>query len=196
MAQDIRELFKNDKGIPTHGLRSGHEQRFEARLDAHFGKPKTNSGKYMWLKIAAVCIVIFTVGSLFLSQNGNFGMPSDQQNVQVAEADASPLHLSDLSPEFKKLEDYYMASINVELAQLNLTDNNKELIDSYMGQLEELNTEYKKLNADLVEVGVNDQTVSTLIDNLQLRLDLLFKLKEKLKDLKQAPEGETQTNRI
>jgi hypothetical protein len=196
MAQDIRELFKNDKGIPSHGLRSGHDKRFEARLDTHFGKAKTNSGDYMWLKIAAVCIVIFAIGSLLLSQNSGFDVQPDQQNVQVAEADAAPLHLSDLSPEFKKLEDYYMASINVELAQLNLTDNNKELIDSYMAQLEELNTEYKKLNADLVEVGVNDQTVSTLIDNLQLRLNLLFKLKDKLKDIKQAPKAGSQSNRI
>jgi len=196
MAQDIRELFKNDKGIPSHGLRSGHGKRFEARLDTHFGKAKTNSGDYMWLKIAAVCIVIFAIGSLFLGQNSGFDVQPDQQNVQVAEADAAPLHLSDLSPEFKKLEDYYMASINVELAQLNLTDNNKELIDSYMAQLEELNTEYKKLNADLVEVGVNDQTVSTLIDNLQLRLTLLFKLKGKLKDIKQTPKAESQSNRI
>lgn len=195
MAQDIRELFKSDKGIPAQGLRSGHDKRFETRLDKHFGEGKANSYNYMWLKIAAVCIVIFAIGSLFLSQNSGFDVQQDQQNVQVAEADAAPLHLSDLSPEFKKLEDYYIASINVELAQLDLTDNNKELIDSYMVQLEELNTEYKRLNADLVEVGVNDQTVSTLIDNLQLRLTLLFKLKEKLKDIKQAPK-EPKSNRI
>lgn len=196
MAQDIRELFKNDKGIPAQGLRSGHNKRFEARLDTHFGEAKTNNGSYMWLKIAAVCIVIFAIGNLFLSQNSGFNVQPNQQNVQVVEADAAPLHLSDLSPEFKKLEDYYMASINVELAQLDLTDNNKELIDSYMAQLEELNTEYKKLNADLVEVGINDQTVSTLIDNLQLRLTLLFKLKDKLKDIKQAPKAASQSNRI
>ena len=196
MAQDIRELFKNDKGIPAQGLPSGHDKRFESRLDTHFGEEKMNNGSYMWLKIAAVCIVIFAIGSLFLSRNSGFNTQADQQNIQVVEADAAPLHLSDLSPEFKKLEDYYMASINVELAQLDLTDNNKELIDSYMTQLEELNAEYKKLNADLVEVGVNDQTVSTLIDNLQLRLTLLFKLKDKLKDIKQVPKVSSQSNRI
>jgi hypothetical protein len=65
-----------------------------------------------------------------------------------------------------------------------------------MTQLEELNAEYKKLNADLVEVGVNDQTVSTLIDNLQLRLTLLFKLKDKLKDIKQVPKVSSESNRI
>lgn len=196
MAQDIRELFKNDKGIPAQGLQSGHDKRFEAKLNTHFGKAKTNNANYMWLKIAAVCVVIFAIGSFFLSRNSGFGLQSIQQNTQVAETANAPLHLSDLSPEFKKLEDYYLASINVELAQLNLTDDNKELIDSYISQLEELNTEYKKLNADLVEVGVSDQTVSTLIDNLQLRLTLLFKLKDKLKDIKQVPNVENQSNRI
>ncbi|WP_031425397.1 hypothetical protein [Flavimarina sp. Hel_I_48] len=195
MAQDIRELFKNDNGLPSEGLRKGHEGRFEKRLDSHFGKANSNGEKQMWLKIAAVCIVLLTVGGLLFKNSLNTSVQPDPQNVQVSEADTTP-HLSDFSPEFKKLEDYYMASINVELAQLSLTESNKDLVDSYMAQLEELNTEYKKLNADLVEVGVNDQTVNTLIDNLKLRLELLFKLKDKLKDLKKSPQGETKSNRI
>ena len=37
----------------------------------------------------------------------------------------------------------------MELAQLNVTDDNKAIVDAYMGQLEELNKEYDRLNADL-----------------------------------------------
>ncbi|MGB3774124.1 MAG: hypothetical protein WA951_02605 [Leeuwenhoekiella sp.] len=196
MAQDIRELFKNDKGLPDHGLRKGHEERFESRLDSHFGKKEKVFNRGLWFKVAAVCLVIFAIGGLFFNGNLSSDALEKTQNSQVVKADASPLHLSDLSPEFKKLEDYYMASINVELAQLDLTDANKDLVDSYMTQLEELNIEYKKLNADLGKVGVNDQTVTALIDNLQLRLDLLYRLKGKLKDLKTNTVGQSDTNRI
>lgn len=191
MAQDIRELFKNDRGIPKEGLRKGHEARFEARLDETFGDaPKKSGNNYLWMKIAAVLVVIVGVGGLLLTNPLQTGSSGDTPQTEdaVAGQETTKMQLSDVSPEFKKVEDYYLASINVELAQLKITDDNKALIDSFMLQLEELNDEYKRLNEDLAETGVNEQTVNALISNLQLRLDLLFRLKEKLNELKETNE--------
>ena len=197
MAQDIRELFKNDKGIPRNTLSEGHQQRFEARLNTHFGKPEEKTSNYLWLKIAAIFIVLLTAGGLLFNQK-EVPEPAKESTKSVAatQTEKPELQLSDLSPQFKKVEDYYTASINMELAQLQVNDVNKDLVDSFMTQMEELNTEYKKLNKDLVEVGINDQTVTALIDNLKLRLDLLLKLKQKLKDIKQDGNGGTAPNRI
>jgi hypothetical protein len=50
-------------------------------------------------------------------------------------------------------------------------------------RLEELNKEYDRLSVELTENGPNELTVSALIDNLKLRLNLLYRLKEQLKDL-------------
>lgn len=198
MAQDIRELFKNDKGIPrNNSLNDGHQKRFEARLDAHFGKPAKTTPSYLWMKIAAVFIVLLAVGGLFFNKMGISAPVEATPDVIVATENQKPeLQLSDLSPQFKKVEDFYMASINVELARLQITEVNKDLIDSFMTQMEELNTEYKKLNEDLIDVGINDQTVTALIDNLKLRLDLLFKLKQKMKDIKQDQEQNPSPDRI
>ena len=55
-----------------------------------------------------------------------------------------------------------------------------------MKRLSTLDKEYKRLNAELVNVGPNDLTVNALIDNLKLRLELLLKLKNKLRELKSA----------
>lgn len=197
MAQDIRELFKNDKGIPRNTLSEGHFQRFEKRLDTHFGRAEKKSNNYLWLKVAAVVIVLLTAGGLLLNQNLTPTPAKDPSTGVAAVPTEKPeLQLSDLSPQFKKVEDYYTASINMELAQLQVNDINKDLVDSFMAQMEELNTEYKKLNNDLVEVGINDQTVTALIDNLKLRLDLLLKLKQKLKDIKQEGNRSSEPNRI
>jgi len=46
------------------------------------------------------------------------------------------------------------------------------------------------LNAELGRVGPTEATVTALIDNLKLRLDLLFKLKNKLKELKKQNNEE------
>ena len=53
-----------------------------------------------------------------------------------------------------------------------------------MNRLDVLNNDYLLLNKELNESGPNEANVNALIDNLKLRLELLFKLKNKLKELK------------
>jgi ABC-type iron transport system FetAB ATPase subunit len=78
----------------------------------------------------------------------------------------------------------------LELASLEMSPDNKVVVDDFMDRLSELNKEYKSLNNELNEVGPNEQTIGALIKNLQLRLQLLLKLKEKLHQLKSS-ENET-----
>jgi len=199
MAQDIRELFKNDLSIPDEGLKRGHETRFNARLDAHFGKAeKAKAEGYLWMKIAAVLVVVIAISGLLLNNPLSSGVQAEQPTEvhAVANAQTTKVQLSDFSPEYKQIEDRYLASIHMELAQLNVTEDNKAIVDAFMGQLEELNQEYDRLNADLVATGVNDQNIQALIDNLQFRLDLLTKLKEKLNELQESQNNEIQTNTL
>ena len=81
-----------------------------------------------------------------------------------------------------------MASLNIQLAKLDMTPGNKELIDAFMRKLETLNDEYIALNAEIQESGLNEETVEAMIANLQLRLDLLKKLKNKLDEIEQSKD--------
>ncbi|WP_405326287.1 hypothetical protein [Leeuwenhoekiella sp. LLG6367-2.1] len=198
MAQDIRELLKNDLSVPTEGLKPNHEARFNARLDENFGtQAKAKAEGYLWMKIAAVLVVLIAVTGLLL--NNPFSATTPQQPTDantIASTTTAKVQLSDFSPEYKQIEDRYLASIHMELAQLNVTDDNKAVVDAFMGQLEELNQEYDRLNEDLVEAGVNNQNIQALVDNLQFRLDLLLKLKEKLNELQESQFNEIKTNTI
>ena len=64
--------------------------------------------------------------------------------------------------------------------------HNKELIDSYLQKIRELTEEYKSLTLELNTNGVNDQTIDALISNLQLRLQLMKRLKKQLNTLKEV----------
>ena len=90
--------------------------------------------------------------------------------------------LGDVSPDLKKVEDYYLASINLELSKVELTPQNKELFDGYVLRLQELNKEYDKLLEELNENGPNTVTLDALIENLKLRLNLVMRLKDKLEE--------------
>ncbi|WP_405223406.1 hypothetical protein [Dokdonia sp. Asnod1-B02] len=195
MAQDIRELMKNDSDSKL-SLREGHTRRFEnlleERLPIQEQKTSAKGGIYLWMKIAAVLIV--AGGIVFMVYNNAFAKAENQQLVEVETSEkqsAEPeVLLSAISPEFKRVEDYYLASVNLEIARLEITDDNKELIDAFMKQLSDLDEEYKSLNREITESGVSDEMVSAMIENLKLRVELMIKLKSKLKEMKNAAQQE------
>lgn len=194
MGQDIREMFRNEEPARREGLPKGHEKRFLERLDEELPKEEKSTGWSQFLKIAAVIAVILAAGLFYFSRNS-----SEEIGTQIVDTEEpvektseetiktnSDYRLSDVSPEFKKVEDYYMASLNIQLAKIDLTPENKALVDSFMAKLETLDQEYISLNTEIEESGINEETVEAMIANLQLRLDLLKKLKDKLNELKQS----------
>ena len=191
MSQDLREMFRNEEGPASEKLSEGHKKRFEAKLDKALPIEKSNSN-YLFLKIAAVLIVAFGVGFIFFTPSGNHGGLKDEIVETPVEEDVEEKELetqfqvSDVSPEFRKIENYYLASLNFEIAKLEVTEENKALLDAFMKQLAELEKEYKRLNNEFSEIGANEQTVEALIVNLQLRLELLYKVKNKIKEIKQS----------
>ena len=184
MGQDIRNMLKNEKPEqPTLG--DGHEMRFAKKLEQSFPKQEKKP-TFLWLKIAAAVILFLGLGYAYLNFNGEeTSAPVLVETNGVDEVVDKQFTLGDLSPDLKKVEEFYTTGIEVQLASLRNDDDNKELIDGYMKRLNELNIEYEKLNKELNEVGPTEATITALVDNLKLRLELLFKLKNKLKELKQ-----------
>ncbi|MGB5652465.1 MAG: hypothetical protein WBM56_01395, partial [Robiginitalea sp.] len=63
-------------------------------------------------------------------------------------------------------------------------------------RLGELNTEYRQLSEELNRIGPNEQTIGAMIKNLQYRLQLMLKLKEKLIELKSSKNETVHSNSI
>ncbi len=192
MAQDLREMLQFEaqkKANPP--LADGHKDRFLSRLEAEFPASQKNNNYFLWYKIAAVLVVVLVSGVLFWPTSSQLNQeqlvknqPSSSPHLPVVPATM----LSQSSPEFKKIEDFYLANLHTELAALTITPENKELIDDFMLQLEQLDDEYLRLNEEIKEYGVSEASIGTLIQNLELRLDLLKRLKSKLKSLKQEQQ--------
>ncbi len=184
MGQDIRKMMR-DYSPETPKLSEGHELRFEERLKAEDATPKQNV--FSWMRVAAVILAMVAVGSVafYLTKDEGAGNEITVINENdTTEEVAQSFTLGDISPDLKKIESYYTTGINVQLASLKVNEENKELVDGYMQRLSELDAEYQLLNKELNEVGPNEATITALVENLQLRLELLFKLKNKLEELK------------
>ncbi|EAQ41651.1 hypothetical protein [Polaribacter sp. MED152] len=179
MQQDIRDKFKNYKEEKVE-LSNNHAKKFEALLnqELHQTKPKKNYIK--WLSIAASILLLVSIGVQFY--------PTKKEDPILIKTDdnSTPkqITLGNISPEFNTIETYYTNSINLEISQLDLSEENKELVDNYLLKIAELTKEYKDLTQELNTKGVNDATIDALIRNLQLRLQLLQRLKKQLNEFK------------
>lgn len=183
-------------------LRKGHEDRFLAKLEE--AMPQKKQKRKYYLQIASAVLVLISISAIAVFQLLPVGTKRGDVNPrQVVEVDSSSsiknqtevdkrpqITLGDLSPDLKKVENYYVAGINVTLASLEITDTNRKVFEGYMEKLTELNNEYRNLTEELNSSGPNEQTVNALINNLQLRLQLLYRLKNKLEEFKKSKQNE------
>jgi len=185
MAKDIRELFKNDNQQSDKQMSHGHEARFLDKLDQAL--PQKKQSNWTFLNIAASIVIVIGLGFggyTFFKQDANPNTVVDTEQPKLeTNTTTKTMTLGDISPDLKKVEDYYVANINLELSKLNLTPENKELFDGYVLRLEELNAEYKSLSTELTDNGPDEHTVNALIQNLKFRLNLMYRLKEQLNQL-------------
>ena len=194
MAQDIRDLIKNDKTQFKSKMSKGHESRFLEKLESELPQNNDRQKSWSWLNIAASVVIV--LGLSFGAYN--FFQESSYDNIEPDlvennEMETNMKSLGDVSPDLKKVEDYYLANINLELSKVKLTPENKELIDGYLNQLAELNKEYKNLSLELTNSGPNELTVNALITNLKMRLNLMYRLKEQLELLNNSQSNQKRT---
>lgn len=175
MQQDIREKLKGFKEENIE-LSAKHSSKFEKVLMSELHPKKKKKTSFKWLSVAASIVLLVSLAIKFYPTKNIEELPVEKQSTEIT--------LGNISPEFNTIETYYVNSINLEISQLSLSEENKEIVDSYLLKIAELTKEYKLLTQELNTNGVNDATIDALIGNLQLRLQLLQRLKKQLNDLK------------
>jgi hypothetical protein len=183
MAQDLRNLFEKDSNAQNAKMSQGHEARFLSKLDDALPL-ETKASSFSFLNIAASVVVILglSFGAYQFLNNSGGDIPEGTEVVNGGESKKDIKSMGEVVPDLKRVEDYYLASINLELSKVQMTSENKDLVDGYIQRLKELNDEYDNLILELNENGPNEATLDALIDNLKFRLNLVMRLKEKLQE--------------
>ena len=193
MQKDIRKMMDAYKD-ETIELSSKHTVKFEALLAQEMHQKKPRKKNYKWLSIAASVVLLISIAVRYY--------PTEKIEESLTKKDAETsstlkqISLGTISPEFNTIETYYTKSINIEISQLEITDDNKEILDGYLVKIAELTKEYKSLTKELNTKGVNDATIDALISNLQLRLQLLKRLKKQLNEIKNLNTKQDETQII
>ena len=195
MGKDIRQLFEQERNQPQPNLTEGHEARFLEKLNEQLPQQSNHSKWRIWLPYVAAAVVLITGtwAGLFMNpytstedQSSIVMQESSEEDKQTTPMNVSPqdgdkqITLSDISPDLKKVETYFISSITVGLANLQVSEKEQEMADAYLIKINELDEEYKKLTQELNTIGVNEMTIKALIENLNIRLQLLQRLKRNL----------------
>lgn len=172
MPKDIRDILKEDHN--SREMNENHRQRFEQRLEAlHKPSKRTN---FFFLKLAASIILLVGLGWYFIPNNTTeIVQPSIENEI---------VDLGTISPEMKQIETYYMTAINYEIASLEITPENQEILDDYLDKIGKLTEDYKRLNNQIDVKNIDEKIINELITNLQLRLQILLQLKDELNNMK------------
>ncbi len=186
MQKDIRDLLRDYKEQNIE-LSANHSSKFEGLLQQEMHQYKPKKKNYKWLSIAASVVLLVSLAIRFYPLN------TTKEDPKTTPKEIS---LGSISPEFQTIETYYTNSINLEISQLELTEENKEMVDGYLFKIAELTKEYKSLTKELNTKGVNDSTIDALIRNLQLRLQLLQRLKKQIQQLKNLNTNQNETQII
>lgn len=187
MSKDIREIMKNYKNEEV-SLSANHRNKFQDRLMKEVQTQQPKKRNYRWLQVAASVVLIVSLAINFY--------PKGDVVEPIKDTPAQAITLGNLSPELKSIESYYVNSINYEISNLDVTEDNKEILDGYLAKISELTTEYKSLTTELNTKGVNDEIINALINNLQLRLKLLQRLKKQLNELKNLNSKQHETQKL
>ena len=170
MKQNLKELFEKDR-LVNHTRKVDHEDLFIERLYEEL--PVKSKSSFGVLKIAASVAIFISLGvaSYFLIN----------QNEELVN---SEMVLSTISPDLKKIEDFYVDSINLTLSEIGQSNESSSIIGRYMGRFSILKVEHKSLVNEIHEEGPSTMSINALINNLKKQLELLQDLKVEMESLK------------
>lgn len=180
MQKNNRKIFTDFLKEEVH-LSLHHEDKFQEKLQRELHEVSSKKIIFRRFSIAASILLLVSVG---------FHFYSSENTNQPVEVKTQKLSLGTISPALKSIETYYTNNINLAISQIEMTKENKEILDGYLGKVGELTKEYKLLTIELNKNGINDATIEALIHNLQLRLQLLKRLKKQLKNIQNTNSDE------
>lgn len=175
--KNLNELFNRFKDEwDTQEPELGHQKRFLDKLE---GKKKKGNPYLLILPIAAAILILF---GIFI----NYQMDSDSKQLAA------------VSPQVKETQMYFSKIIEKELAKVQKEDSpeTKKMVQDALFQMQALEKDYDKLNADLAENGENKKIIHAMITNLQKRISFLEEVLNRIENIKKIKENYHENNSI
>lgn len=170
----LEDIIKKERGVfDDREPSEGHFERFSFKLATrlHAGTAKRSILPYL-LKAAVVTLLV-TLSSLWTFDH--FVRPNLKTKMT----------LSEVSPEYREVENYYVQQVNLmenEFSSLDLS--NPEQREALMKEMSSMDSVYTELQKDL-KANPNDQRIiDAMINHYQTKIEVMSYILEQLKEIK------------
>lgn len=176
--KDIQDFFKKHRNeLDTEKMSSGHEARFLEKMKAPEKKTKK-----LWVTYLSVAASVILLIGFYLFNN--FNNPEEQ----LIEDNSYP-------QEIAEAQFYFEGIITRELDRIQTYKNesNAKIIEDTLERIQKLKTEEEALLNQL-STDYNRGIVKALVDNFQLRINLLNDLVQQIDEINQLKNEYNEIN--
>jgi hypothetical protein len=174
MQDNLEKIFKElENQFDVEEPNIGHFKRFEEKLNK---STKPNILFKLWPLIAFAASIILIFGIWV-------GMSFSKSGMELAS----------ISPEMGETQNFFVTTIENELATIEKERNpdTEQLISDGLQQLNKLEKQYQELTVELKESTTDKRIIYAMISNFQQRIEVLQNLLIQIENVKQL---KTQNN--
>ena len=169
---NLEQYISNNKDqISSFELSENHLDLFSQKLaDQSKAKNKRTIMSIVKYAVAAMLIVAIGTSTYFYTQT------NDSNN-------SSSMSLGDLSPEYQELEGYLKTNVDKKMAQFKSLKCEKDIPkDEIIEELKGIDTEYYKLQKDLLQNKGNERIINAMINCYQMKAEVLEQIINQIND--------------
>lgn len=175
----LEEIIRKNRGeFDDREPSDGHLERFSFKLAVrlHAGKAKKSILPYL-LKAAVVTLLV-TLSSLWTFDH--FVRPSLKKTMT----------LSEVSPEYREVETYYVRQVNLMENDISAIDlDNPEQKQIMMQELASMDSTYVELQKELKANPDDKRIIDAMITHYQTKIEVMSYILNQLKQIKEETEN-------
>jgi hypothetical protein len=171
--KNIEEIIRNNKDFFEEAEPSnGHFERFNRKLEVRFhANHKVKRSIVPYLLRAAVVTLLVTLSSLWTWDH--FIRP-----------ERSRMTLSDVSPQYKEVESYYIHQVNLMETEIVDFDSNPDQKEMLMKEMKTMDSTYVTLQKELKANPNDERIINAMIEHYQTKVEVMSYIVNQLKAIR------------
>lgn len=183
--KNIEDIIRNNKDYFEDAEPSdGHFERFNRKLEILFKANAPKRSIVPYLLRAAVVTLLITLSSLWTWDH--FIRPG-----------SSRMTLSEVSPQYKEVENYYIHQVNMMEGEIINVDmkNNPAQKEALLKEMESMDSVYVSLQKELKANPNDERIINAMIEHYQTKLDVMTYIVSQLKTIRNANQNEKENEK-
>jgi hypothetical protein len=183
--KNIDEIIRNNKELfEGNEPMDGHLERFNWKLEKRLHSNATKRSIVPYLLKAAVVTILVTLSSLWTWDN-------------FIRKDNQGMTLSQVSPQYKEVESYYVHQVNLmESEIMNIELNSPEQKQMLANEMKSMDSVYVQLQKELKANPDDERIINAMIEHYQTKVEVMSYIVSQLKAIRNGNQNKPKDEKV